>query len=111
MATVAVTINGRPFTLACDDGEEARIRRLAQYVDRKVGEFVGRVGQIGEARLILLAALVIADELAEASARLAAPADDGVGKGENGEAAGRAADSLLGLAQRLEAIAARLESA
>ena len=111
MPTVAVTVNGRPFTLACDEGEEGRIRRLAQYVDRKVGEFVERVGQIGETRLILLAALVIADELAEANARLVAPAGEGAAEGEGGAAAGRAAESLLGLAERLEAIAARFESA
>jgi cell division protein ZapA len=111
MATVAVTINGRPFNLACDDGEEGRIRRLAQYVDRKVGEFAGRVGQIGEARLILLAALVIADELADANARLAAAADGAARKAENGEAVARVTDGLISLAERLEAIAGRLESA
>ena len=109
MASVAVTVNGRAFSLTCDDGEEGRIRRLAQYVDQKVGEFAGRLGQVGEARLILLAALVIADELAEANARLAAEA--GGGAVENGAAAARAADGLLGLAARLEAIAARFESA
>ncbi|HVH74150.1 MAG TPA: cell division protein ZapA [Stellaceae bacterium] len=111
MATIAVTINGRPFSLACDDGEEARIRRLAQYVERKVAAFVERVGQIGEARLILLAALVIADELAEANARLEAAAAGTAPPGDNGAAAGRAAESLVGLAQRLEAIAARFDSA
>jgi cell division protein ZapA len=110
MATVAVTINARSFSLACDDGEEPRIRRLAQYVDQKVGEFAGRVGQIGEARLILLAALVIADELAEANARLAA-AQHGATKNPDSEAVKRAAEGLLGLAERLETIAARFESA
>ena len=67
MADVSVPVNGRSFTISCDDGQEARIRRLAQYVDAKVAEFVAEVGQVGEARLLLLAALVIADELSDAN--------------------------------------------
>ena len=45
-------VNGRSFAILCDDGQEPRIRRLAQYVDGKVAEFVGSVGQVGEARLL-----------------------------------------------------------
>ena len=65
MGQVSVTVNGRSYEITCDDGQEIRTRRLAQYVDAKVAEFVGRVGQVGEARLLLLAALVIADELSD----------------------------------------------
>ena len=67
MGQVSVPVNGRSYAITCDDGQETRIRRLAQYVDAKVAEFVGSVGQIGEARLLLLAALVIADELSDAN--------------------------------------------
>jgi cell division protein ZapA len=67
MGQVTVPINGRSFTIACDDGQETRIRGLAQYVDAKVGQFVADVGQVGEARLLLLAALAIADELSDAN--------------------------------------------
>ena len=67
MGQVVVTVNGRAFPLNCADGEEPRIRRLAQYVDGKIGDFVKIHGQIGEARLLLLAALVIADELSDTS--------------------------------------------
>jgi cell division protein ZapA len=67
MSQVSVPVNGRSYTITCDDGQEPRIRRLAQYVDAKVGEFVAGVGQVGEARLLLLAALVIADELSDAN--------------------------------------------
>ena len=67
MGQVSVPVNGRSYALSCDDGQETRIRRLAQYVDAKVTEFVGSVGQVGEARLLLLAALVIADELSDAN--------------------------------------------
>ena len=67
MGQVSVPVNGRSYAITCDDGQETRIRRLAQYVDAKVAEFVGSVGQVGEARLLLLAALVIADELSDAN--------------------------------------------
>ena len=67
MGQVSVPLNGRSYAITCDDGQETRIRRLAQYVDAKVAEFVGSVGQVGEARLLLLAALVIADELSDAN--------------------------------------------
>ena len=67
MAQVSVPVNGRSYAIICEDGQETRIRRLAQYVDAKVAGFVGSVGQVGEARLLLLAALVIADELSDAN--------------------------------------------
>ena len=67
MGQVSVPVNGRSYTISCEDGQETRIRRLAQYVDAKVGEFVASAGQVGEARLLLLAALVIADELSDAN--------------------------------------------
>ena len=106
MGQVNLTINSRPFAVTCDDGQEARIRRLGQYVDAKVAEFVGNIGQVGEARLLLLAALVIADELADANEALRLERS---GKREaNGAAA--AASSINGIAQRVEAIAARLET-
>src|SRR5512135_2585739 len=67
MGQVVVKVNDRDFVLSCADGQESRIRRLAQYVDAKVGEFTKTIGKVGDARLILLAALVIADELSDAN--------------------------------------------
>jgi cell division protein ZapA len=113
MGQVVVTVNGRAFPLNCADGEEPRIRRLAQYVDGKITEFVRTHGQIGEARLILLAALVIADELSdtndivqqERSRSRASVVSPGAG-----DATAVIASGIRGLAQRIESIAARLES-
>jgi cell division protein ZapA len=105
VAQIEVTVNGRQFILACGDGEEMRTRRLADYVDGKIGDFVKRLGQPGEAQLLLLAALVIADELADANDALAEERD---------RAPTLDADALAGkveaLAERLEGIAAQLES-
>jgi cell division protein ZapA len=107
MGQINLTVNGRPYAVTCDDGQEARIRRLGQYVDAKVGEFVGSLGQIGEARLLLLAALVIADELADANEALQLERS-GARTAETEPKA--AASSVNGLAQRVETIAARLET-
>ena len=109
MAQVNLTVNGRPFAVTCDDGQEARIRRLGEYVDAKVAEFVRTVGQVGEARLLLLAALVIADELAEATEALRQERS-GLHEAAASAAVDAAANGIHGLAQRVEAIAARLET-
>ncbi len=107
MAQITVTINGRSYPVACNEGEERRIDELARYVDGKVKSFVRELGQIGEARLLLLAALVLADELADAHS---APGQE---KPRNGLGAEdeRVAAGVENLALRIEAIAARLEAA
>jgi len=111
MGQVSVTVNGHPYKIACDDGQEPRIRRLAQYVDARVGEFVKCVGQVGEARLLLLAALVIADELSDANEALQQEQSRArAAETEAGDAVDAAAGGIHSIAQRIEAIAARLES-
>jgi cell division protein ZapA len=108
MGQVVVKVNGRDFTLSCEDGQEARIRRLAQYVDAKVGDFVKNIGQAGEARLILLAALVIADELSDANDAVQRERGGGAGAGSGGGGGG--GGNIRGITQRIESIASRLES-
>ncbi len=106
MPEVHLTVNGRSYPVSCEPGEEGRIKELAQYVDRKTQEFVAKLGQIGEARLLVLAALVITDELADAHAALRRQsAADG-----NGVDTAALAQGLEELAKRLETIAVRLES-
>ena len=109
MGQVVVTVNGRAFPLNCADGEEPRIRRLATYVDGKITDFVKTHGQIGEARLILLAALVIADELSDTSDLVHTERSRSRLNGA-GEDTGAVAVGIRGLAARIESIAARLES-
>jgi cell division protein ZapA len=111
MGQVSVPVNGRSFTITCDDGQEPRIRRLAQYVDAKVAEFVSSVGQIGEARLLLLAALVIADELSDANDALQHERNRARAADARGVAAAdAAANHIQDMAKKVEAIAARLEA-
>ena len=66
MATVTVAINGQTYTLACRDGEEERLAELAERVDAKAHELSRRLGQVGETRLMVMVALMMADALEEA---------------------------------------------
>ena len=50
MASVNVTINGRSYQIACDDGQEAHLKRLGSYIDKRIAELVASVGQIGDRR-------------------------------------------------------------
>ncbi len=70
MAQVVVTINGRSYRIACEDGQEEHLKHLSGYVSEKVKELVGAVGQIGDTRLLVMASLLIADELSDTRADL-----------------------------------------
>jgi cell division protein ZapA len=65
MASVNVSINGRQFRMACEDGQEAHLVRLATDFDRRVNDLRGNFGEIGDTRLTVMAALTVADELSE----------------------------------------------
>ncbi len=65
MASVAVTINGRRYEIACDEGQEAQLSRLGRYVDDRVRQLAAAVGQLGDTRLMVMTALLLADELSD----------------------------------------------
>ena len=104
MGQVTVEINGRGYPIACADGDEDRLLRLAGEIDVKVRELAARVGQIGDAHLMVMASLMVADELTEALGQDQAPS----AAPETLEAP--LAESLEAVAERVENIAARLES-
>ena len=70
MAHVSVTINSRQYRMACDDGQEQHLARLAQDLDRRIAELRTSFGEIGDMRITVMAALVLAEELSEARQRL-----------------------------------------
>lgn len=118
MSQLSITINGREYSIVCDDGQEQHLTRLAEYLDSRVAELVDSVGQIGDARLLLMVGLLISDELSDAYAELAALRDES--RADSGAAAGNAAgdglatemESMIEAAsRRIEAIAERLERA
>ena len=66
MGEVFLTLNGRSYRLACRDGEERRLEELARYVEQKFDSLAAEFGQIGESRLLMMSAIMIADELFDA---------------------------------------------
>lgn len=70
MATVVTTINGRQFRLACEDGQEEHLRSLAAGIEQRINDLRGKFGEIGDTRLTVMAALMVADELFEATTRV-----------------------------------------
>jgi len=112
VAQVAVTINARNYRIACEDGQEDHLIQLASYLNGKVEELVGAVGQIGDTRLLVMAGLLIADELSDSSTELA---DAKAGTEQvRDQAASEAEAALTGqidlLARRINDIAAALEA-
>ena len=105
MAQVSVTIDGKKYRLACDEGEEARLVELAGMVDDKIGDLRRTFGEIGDQRLVVMAALSFADQSAEA--RAAAEADRERATADDSRAQS-VAETLDGLGARLEELAARL---
>ena len=104
MATVTVEINGRPYAVGCADGQEERVRILAKQFDVHVRQVAGDVGHVGDIRLFLMAALVLADELHEVRMGAGTPA-----AAAPAVAPTAAPASDTGVAEALNAVAARIE--
>jgi cell division protein ZapA len=106
MAHVSVTIDGRKYRLACNEGEEARLESLAGVIDEKIGEMRAAFGEIGDQRLVIMAALTIADSLTDARDEAARERERAKAAEERAQAVALSLDEL---GSRLEALAARLE--
>lgn len=76
MPHVSVTIAGRQYRMACDEGQEDHLIRLAHDIDGRIGHLRSAFGEIGDQRLVVMAAITIADELAEARNRIRALESD-----------------------------------
>jgi cell division protein ZapA len=110
MAHVSVTINGRPFRMACDDGQEDHLLRLAAEVNSRVDQLKGSFGEIGDIRLTVMAAIMVADELADTRRRLmAAEADVQAMRDARALLAERADERERAMARTLDEAAATLE--
>ena len=71
MSQVEITINGRQYRVACEDGQETHLTNLANYFDGKMASLIEEVGQIGDTSLMVMAGLLIADELSDLNQELA----------------------------------------
>lgn len=106
MAQVTIEVNGRPYPVGCEDGQEPHVRELARLFDSQVRQVASQVGQLGETRLFLMGALMMADELAEARSRLNhALAEMARLRADAAQVEARTAAALDAAAARLEALA------
>jgi cell division protein ZapA len=116
MSQVSVTINGRQFRMACEDGQEGHLMNLARDLDVRIEGLRKKFGEIGDTRLTVMAALTIADSLAETAARIKRLEDEltalqnARAEALNLDQAARAAitAALTAAAERIESITAKL---
>jgi cell division protein ZapA len=106
MAQLTIEVNGRPYLVGCEDGQESHLRELAKLFDSQVQQLSDSVGNLGETRLFLMGALMMADELADARSRLAHLQGEATRlRNELQTVETRASTALDAAAQRIEALA------
>ncbi len=112
MAQISVTIAGRAFRMACEDGEEEHLTGLAAILEERVVEMRKAFGEIGDQRLTVMAAISLADERAEALRR-ATKLDEEIARLREASrgASMLAEDSARQIAQAIDEAAARIERA
>ena len=111
MSQVSVTINGRQFRMACEDGQEGHLMNLARDLDTRIEGLRKKFGEIGDTRLTVMAALTIADSLSESAQRIKRLEEDIAALQDTRvEAADRAKTAQAAVAAALNAAAERIES-
>ncbi len=116
MAQVSVSINGRQFRMACEEGQEAHLMQLARELDDRIAGLRAKFGEIGDTRLTVMATLTIADELGEMGLRitrleqeLAAAQDAHAATADRNRSMQAAvAAAMASAAERIESIARKL---
>ena len=104
MAQISVRINGRAYPIVCDDGQEAHLAKLAEFVDKRIEQLAAAVGRSDDARLLVMASLMVADELLDARTELQTARAEA---GESPAMAAAAAEDAV--ARRIERVAERIE--
>jgi len=110
MSHINVTINGRQYRMACEEGQEARLLKLADNLESRVESLRGKFGEIGDARLTVMAALTACDELLDASNRIRSLEDELAAlRGVRAAAADRARATQTAVTNALNSAADRIE--
>jgi cell division protein ZapA len=104
VAQITIEVNGRPYVVGCEDGQEPRLTELARTVDAQVRQVARDVGPLGETRLMLMGALVMADDIGELRAQIETL------KAQLAEALAERGRIELAAVATLDAAAARLEA-
>lgn len=116
MAQVTVTIAGKTYRMACDDGQEEHLVSLAGRLDASIEDLKGVFGEIGDQRLTVMSAITLMDQLAEAERKLSAAEEELSGLriahedllARQAHAERRVSETLQAVAGRIEAVAEKL---
>lgn len=111
MAEVTVTVNGRSYRMACDDGQEEHLEQLGVRLDQAISELREAFGEIGDQRLTVMAAILMTDRLHEAEVRLSAAEEELKALRGSGGREAQLARALDRAATRIEELAERLNAA
>lgn len=111
MARIDITLAGRAYPIACDDGQEERVFEIARYLDGKLAEIRGQVASASDTHMLVMVALLVVDELFDAREELAVWTGAAQESADGSGAGAVAAEVVARLTQRVEALAARLEQA
>jgi len=110
MNHINVTINGRQFRMACEEGQEVRLLKLAESFESRIQNLRGKFGEIGDARLTVMASLTVCDELLDAVNRIRGLEEElGELRDVRASAADRAKATQTAVANALNAAADRIE--
>jgi cell division protein ZapA len=110
MNHINVTINGRQYRMACEEGQEIRLLKLAESLEQRIETLRGKFGEIGDARLTVMAALTVCDELLDTNARMRAMEEELASlRDVRSAAADRAKATQAAVANALNAAAERIE--
>ena len=110
MNHINVTINGRQYRMACEEGQEVRLLKLAESLELRIQNLRGKFGEIGDARLTVMAALTVCDELLDASNRIRSLEQELEElRGVRAAAADRAKATQSAVANALNSAAERIE--
>ena len=110
MHHVNVTINARQYRMACEEGQEARLLRLAESQESRIQSLRGKFGEIGDARLTVMAAITVCDELLDSGQRIRALEEElNTLRDVRAAAADRARQTQTAVANALHAAADRIE--
>ena len=110
MSHINVTINGRQYRMACEEGQELRLLKLAESLESRITNLRGKFGEIGDARLTVMAALTVCDELIDANQRVQMLEQELEGPHNvRNQSADRARATQVAVAKALNAAAERIE--
>lgn len=111
MAEVSVAINGRNFAIYCEDGQEQRVLDLGNYVDSRLREIAKAGAANNEAHLLVLTTLMLADEVFDLRENIDHMEGAVRSAQANGENEAEVAQAINELAERIDQVSGRIQSA